>query len=270
MIEAFEAPGRCWAELIRFLKKMAVAGRESGERWRVVHALVKLCLQACDVNPYHMMIITNLECLLSCAAWASTDLSCTPLVLPVALFTRSSLVSLARCMESLCQPAAPHRPRVYSSHLPGRQKGPQNFLSACTRAGFALAGGDWAAFSALCSLLSDAAAATAAPGVSQPSFGPLTSCFSCSAPVYFVLLFLKLQVRFCFRSWGGKDNYQNSFSLKVQPGTKSTFATPSLAVVFSPLITFFSSYLQCQETKPFPRNSFLHFAEFYCAVITSF
>lgn len=95
---------------------------------------------------------------------------------------------------------------------------------------------------------SDAEEFTAAPSVSShPSSRPFTSCFSRCAPVYFVPLFLKLQVDFV--ELGEEGYYQNAFShpfkpLKVQPRTKSTLTTPFLALVFSPLITllFLPSY----------------------------
>lgn len=129
------------------------------------------------------------------------------------------------------------------SHLPGRQKGPQGFLSAWTPAGSALAGNDSSSAllrelvqnGARLGVKPDPKASTAAPSVSsQPWSGPLAFCCSCWAPVGFVPLFLKTTGRVLFLELGEDDNYYNFFNhpckpLKVQPGTKSSLATPFLS-----------------------------------------
>lgn len=100
---------------------------------------------------------------------------------------------------------------------------------------------------------------------SHPSSRPLTSCFSRCAPVYFVPLFLKLRANFV--ELGEEDYYRNASRhplkpVNAQPRTKSTLTTPFLALVFSLLITLLFSPLLppiSEETKLFPRNSYLHF-----------
>lgn len=163
------------------------------------------------------------------------------------------------------------------SHLPGRQKGPQGFLSAWTPAGSALAGNDSSSAllrelvqnGARLGVKPDPKASTAAPSVSsQPWSGPLAFCCSCWAPVGFVPLFLKPQGEFCFLSWGRMTTIITSSITPVNPWRYSLGQSPPLphpfwAVVSSPLITVFSLLpLVILETKLFPRNSFFVFFSF--------
>lgn len=219
------------------------------------------------------MIMANLECLLPCATLANTVLSRTLSVPYTALFTHSSLGSPAPRVEPFCQPDPPQSvlltpPRQAERPTePPRCLDPHRLCAARGRLGHLL-----------CSLLSDAGATAALSVSSQPSFGSLTSCVCfLLRPCLLCPIVPKTASTFLFQEQRREGQSSKLFShpfkpLEVQPGTKSTFATPSLAVVFSPLITFFPSYLQSvRRLNYFPEIPFfLHFSKFYCAVITSF
>lgn len=102
----------------------------------------------------------------------------------------------------------------------------------------------------------------------DPSPGPLIQfLFSPAYSVYFVPLFLVSQLasQVLLQELGEEDNYQNYFShpfkpLNVQPRTKSELGTPFLAVFFSPVIIFPTSYLQfARRLNYFPEMLFCIF-----------
>lgn len=182
-----------------------------------------------------MMIIANLECL-PCARHFARHFALMASVSSLHRPVHSPLIGKQWCHEwnqSVYLMLTTLLCTLSYSHLPGWQKAPQCFLSAWTPAGSSLAGNDLAssAFALLGQLVQnraqlgikpDAKVFTATPSVSsQPSSGPLASCFcfSCCAPVYFVPLFLKLQVDFFFVSWGRRITIITPSATLLNPST---------------------------------------------------
>lgn len=101
-----------------------------------------------------------------------------------------------------------------------------------------------------------------------PALGHSLTSASPAYPVYFVPLFLILQVKFCCRSWGRRITTRHTSAIPLSPWRCSLGQSPNSAHPFwlwSFLLWSFHFPLLlppiCQETK-LPRNAVLHFQSF--------